>query len=337
MSTYKGIAQANEAIVAAGRYIAPNGEVVELGEAVASSCAGTVSYPPQDLDRLLESRDEAAPGRSATRIEVTDESSMSAARRLNDEGASASATASAAAARIAVLNFASARNAGGGYLGGARAQEEDLCRVSALYTTLRQAPDYYAEHRASKDPLYSHRVVYSPDVPVYRDVRYRLLEEPYQVAFLTSPAPNAGVVARRGSVEMAALPELLTERAARVLAAAAHHGRRSLVLGAWGCGVFRNDPTQVATAFRRNLAAGGRFAGVFDHIVFAVFDKSAGPTWRRSAASSARRGRERPSDSLFVHPLSVSRKVGEFPRSGRKSTRSSVTLTFTPHTTGTRK
>jgi hypothetical protein len=67
-----------------------------------------------------------------TRIEVTGESSMNAARRLYVEGAD----------RIAVLNFASARNAGGGYLHGARAQEEDLCRVSALYTTLRQAPDF---------------------------------------------------------------------------------------------------------------------------------------------------------------------------------------------------
>src|SRR6202012_1418760 len=107
-------------------------------------------------------------------------------RRLRDEGAD----------RIAALNFASARNAGGGYLGGARAQEEDLCRVSALYTTLREAPDYYAAHRASKDPAYSHRVVYSPEVPVYRDARYGLLEEPYRVSFLTSPAPNTGVIAR---------------------------------------------------------------------------------------------------------------------------------------------
>lgn len=266
MSTYKGVAVANEAIVADGRYIAPSGTAVEIGDAVAAACAGTVSYAPGDLDRLL---DGAAPGRAATRIEVTGESSMSAARRLTDEGAEAGP------AGIAVLNFASARNAGGGYLGGARAQEEDLCRVSALYTTLRQAPDYYAEHRASKDPLYSHRVVYSPDVPVYRDVRYRLLEEPYRVAFLTSPAPNAGVVARRSPADLAVLPDLLAERAARVLAVAAHHGCRSLVLGAWGCGVFRNDPTQVAAAFQRNLAIGGRFAGAFGRIVFAVLDKSA--------------------------------------------------------------
>src|ERR1700761_3983109 len=157
MSTYKGIADANETIIANGSYAAPSGTRVELGDAVDAACAGTVSYAPDDLDQLLS---QAASGACATRIEVTGESSIGAARRLRDEGAD----------RIAVLNFASARNAGGGYLGGARAQEEDLCRVSALYTTLRQAPDYYAAHRASPDPAYSHRVIYSPDVPVYRDV-----------------------------------------------------------------------------------------------------------------------------------------------------------------------
>lgn len=261
--SYKDIADANEKIVAGGGYTAPSGASVRIGDAVAAACAGTVSYSPDELDRLL---DGAAPGAAATRIEVTGESSMTAARRLHDEGAR----------DVAVLNFASARNAGGGYLGGARAQEEDLCRVSALYTTLQQAPDYYAAHRASKDPAYSHRVIYSPDVPVYRDERYQLLEAPYHVAFLTSPAPNAGVIAQDRPADAAGLPDLLTARAARVLAVAARHERRSLVLGAWGCGVFRNDPVQVAAAFKQHLTGGGRFAGEFERIVFAVLDNSAG-------------------------------------------------------------
>lgn len=269
MGTYKGIAEANEAIVADGWYAAPSGKAVPIADAVAAACTGTVAYTPDDLDRLLA---DVAPGTAATRFEVTGESSISAARRLYDENAAAAGSAEA----IAVLNFASARNPGGGYLGGARAQEEDLCRVSALYTTLLQAPDHYAAHRASKDPAYSHRVIYSPEVPVYRDVRYRLLEAPYPLAFLTSPAPNAGVIARDRPSEAAALPDLLAARAARVLAVAAHHDRRTLVLGAWGCGVFRNDPAHVAAAFQRNLSTGGPFAGVFDRVVFAVLDKASG-------------------------------------------------------------
>ena len=263
MGVYRGIAEANERIVAEGRYAAPDGTVVLIAAAVAAARAGTISYRPDDLDRLLIS---VVPGESESRIEVTGESSMSAARRLHEEGAG----------RIAVLNFASARNAGGGYLRGARAQEEDLCRVSALYTTLRETPDFYAAHRESRDPAYSHRVIYSPDVPVYRDPRYQLLDEPYQVSFLTSAAPNAGVIARDRPAYVPALPELLAERAARVLAVAARHRCRSLVLGAWGCGVFRNDPVQVADAFRRKLLGDAEFAGVFERVVFAVMDRSDG-------------------------------------------------------------
>lgn len=269
MNAYQGIADANESIVASGRYTALSGAVVQIGDLVSAACAGTVSYPPDALDRLLrdiETEPWAETAASAPRLEVTDESSMAAAHRLEVEGA----------ASIAVLNFASARNAGGGYLNGARAQEEDLCRVSALYTTLLQAPDYYAAHRASRDAAYSHRVIYSPDVPVFRDTEYRLLETPYQVAFLTSPAPNAGVIAGTDPAGLAAVPDLLAARAARVLAVAAHHRRRSLVLGAWGCGVFRNDPAQVAAAFRRNLTGDGRFADAFERIVFAVLDKAPG-------------------------------------------------------------
>ncbi|WP_346742766.1 TIGR02452 family protein [Spongiactinospora sp. TRM90649] len=67
----------------------------------------------------------------------------------------------------------------------------------------------------------------------------------------------------------------LRERAGRVLAVAAHHGARRLVLGAWGCGVFRNDPREVAEAFHGHLTGGGGFGGGFERVVFAVWDRSA--------------------------------------------------------------
>lgn len=259
---FKEIAAANEAIISAGCYACPAGRTVRLGARVAAACSGTVSYGTAALDDLLAA---AGPGDAATVIEVTGESSMSAARRLLDDGA----------AEVTVLNFASARRPGGGYLGGARAQEEDLCRVSALYSTLLRAPDFYAAHRADPDPAYSHRVIYSPGVPVYRDDGYRLLDEPYQVSFLTCAAPNAGAIARSRPGDTAGIPRILAARAARILAVAARHRGRALVLGAWGCGVFRNDPAQVAEAFRANVSR-GRFAGVFDHITFAVLDHAPG-------------------------------------------------------------
>ena len=81
---------------------------------------------------------------------------------------------------------------------------------------------------------------------------------------------------------------MLAERAERVLAVAAHHGARRLVLGAWGCGVFRNDPHQVAEAFHRHLTGDGRFAAVFDRVVFAVWDRTENSVNR--AAFAARFG-----------------------------------------------
>lgn len=263
MTSFKEIATANEAIISAGYYAGPAGRTVRLADLVAAACRGTVSYSTAALDDLLTA---AEPGDAATVIEVTGESSMSAARRLLDDGA----------ASVTVLNFASARKPGGGYLGGARAQEEDLCRVSALYTTLLRAPDFYAAHRADPDPVYSHRVIYSPGVPVYRDHDYRLLAVPYQASFLTCAAPNAGAIARDRPADGSGIPPILAARAARVLAVAARHRTPALVLGAWGCGVFRNDPVQVAAAFRGSLTRDGRFAGVFDHITFAVLDRAPG-------------------------------------------------------------
>ena len=87
-------------------------------------------------------------GYNATTLEV--------ARGLADEGH-----------RVAALNFASARNPGGGFLTGARAQEESLARASGLYAMLLDDP-MYDHHRSRKDPLYTAWVIYSPDVPVFR-------------------------------------------------------------------------------------------------------------------------------------------------------------------------
>jgi uncharacterized protein (TIGR02452 family) len=264
MGKYHSIALDNEAIVEAGFYTCAETRV-DIADAVEESCRGVRSYTPSDTKRL--EREQAY--RSAehdTAFEVTPETSTQAAERLiRGEGESA----------VGVLNFASARNPGGGYLRGARAQEEDLCRCSALYTTLLQAPDYYDAHRTDRDTRYSHRVIYSPDVPAYRDNKSRLLPEPYQVSFLTSPAPNAGALRRSDPGALAGIRDLIVERAARVLAVALHHGVRVIVLGAWGCGVFANDPENVAGVFAFHLGAGGAFAGRFERVVFAVYDTSA--------------------------------------------------------------
>jgi uncharacterized protein (TIGR02452 family) len=235
-----------------------DGRDVTIAPSVEAALAGTRMYGPGPVDAPVDTD-------RTTAVEVTAESSLEAARRLTAAGRGA----------VAVLNFASARNPGGGYLNGAQAQEEALCRASALYVTLLRAPEFYAHHRADRDPFYSDRVIHSPGVPVFRDDRGRLLGAPYTVGFLTSPAPNAGVIARSTPERARLIPAALAARAERVLETAAEGGYRRLVLGAWGCGVFRNDPAVVAESFRELLTGGGRFAGHFDEAVFAVLDRTA--------------------------------------------------------------
>ncbi|MEV1067798.1 TIGR02452 family protein [Streptomyces sp. NPDC050263] len=266
----RGIARETEEIVAAGRYRASDGREVSLTAAIEAARAGTRMRGPGPVEvpknPPADTRDTLAEPAAEPVVEVTGESSLEAARRL----------AELADAPVAVLNFASARNPGGGYLNGAQAQEEALCRASALYTCLLQARDFYDHHRAHRDPFYTDRVIHSPAVPVFRDDRGRLLAEPFAAGFLTAAAPNAGVVLRTAPERASELPRALAVRAERVLETAAAHGYRRLVLGAWGCGVFRNDPAQVAEAFRALLGPDGRFGSTFDHVVFGVLDRTPG-------------------------------------------------------------
>ncbi|WP_326625423.1 MULTISPECIES: TIGR02452 family protein [unclassified Streptomyces] len=254
----RAIATETESIVEAGLYRTPEGREISIERTLAAALSGTRLYGPDPVPVAALDTDRTAV------IEVTGESSLQAARRMTGEGPG----------RIAVLNYASARNPGGGYLNGAQAQEEALCRGSALYATLLRAPDYYARHRAERSAFYTDRVIHSPGVPVFRDDRGRLLDTPYTVGFLTSPAPNAGVIRSRTPQDAHRIPAALASRAERVLEVAAVRGYRRLVLGAWGCGVFMNDPAQVAGVFRALLADGGRFAGHFEQIVFGILDRS---------------------------------------------------------------
>ncbi|MGW6710525.1 TIGR02452 family protein [Streptomyces sp. NPDC054956] len=258
-SRLREIARENAEIVASGGYRTRSGRQVALAAAVAEAKAGTRIYGP---NQVIPDETVLIKG-GGTAVEVTGESSTEAARRL--------AADHPGTAVVAVLNFASARNPGGGYVRGAKAQEEALCRASALYETLLEAPEYYAVHRAEVSTFYTDRVIHSPAVPVFRDDRGDLLDTPFRAGFLTSPAPNAGTIRRQEPDREAEIPAALVRRAELVLEVAALHGYRDLVLGAWGCGVFQNDPAQVAEAFRGLLT--GRFAGVFERVVFGILDR----------------------------------------------------------------
>lgn len=239
------------AVCRAGRYTAPDGTPVELAPAIARAREGTRSFPPEAaIPRPVA-------GGAPARIVVRNESTLAAARRLHRAGLDPVA-----------LNFASARSPGGGFLRGARAQEESLCRASALYECL-EGQEMYARHAALRDPLYTSWLLYSPAVPVFRGDEGALLAEPWPCAFITAPAPNGKALApqRRGELDAA-----IGERVDRVLAAAALGGHRGVVLGAWGCGAFGCDPDVVAGRFADALA--GPYRGAFVEVVFAILDTS---------------------------------------------------------------
>jgi uncharacterized protein (TIGR02452 family) len=268
------IAGETVAILERGWYDHPSGRVT-IADELARAVAGTRLWTPEDAAAALGQLTLGAPA-TATRVEVTNEASLAAARRLGGP--------------VGCLNFASAKNPGGGFLGGAEAQEESLARSSGLYHCLLGVPGFYSFHRSQRDPLYSDHAIFSPEVPVFRDERGALLARPYPVSFVTAAAPNAGALAP-GYPGAALLPEVLAARTARVLAVFWASGLRRLVLGAWGCGVFRNPPAFVAAAFAAQLGPSGAFGSRFEHVTFAVLDRAPGtPTLRAFADALDPRG-----------------------------------------------
>ena len=257
------LAKQTVTIIERGSYTAPSGRDVDLAESVRACLAGTRFWTPEELEVLRIRQPGRPTGNHAATLEVANETTLAGVTRLLAGGAGP----------VAALNFASAKNPGGGFLNGSHAQEESLARSSALYASQLTAWEFYESHRRSPSLLYSDAIVVSPDCPVLRDDDGALLEMPYPVTFLTSAAPNAGAAADTRPHELPLIPETLRRRSEYVLALAASQGCRRLVLGAWGCGVFRNDPEVVAAAFAGHLVRGA-WAGQSDRVVFSVLDSS---------------------------------------------------------------
>jgi uncharacterized protein (TIGR02452 family) len=263
-SARAAVAQQTVEIVKQGRYDLADGRTVDLAPLVDSCLSATRLYLPEELEQTRQSVLAAMPDGAEAIIEVCNESTLSGIFRLLTE----------TGGPVAALNFASAKNPGGGFLNGSQAQEESLARSSALYASLLRAPEYYERHRASKSCLYSDAMIVSPDCPIFRGDDGNLLEKPVVVTFITSAAPNAGAIAANMPEELPLIQRNLRRRSEYVLALAAAHGCRVLILGAWGCGVFRNDPAIVADAFAGHIGKGAPWSRRFGRIVFSVLDAS---------------------------------------------------------------
>ncbi len=234
-----------------GRYTAPSGRTVDLRDQVEKARRGTVSHPAD------EAFSEYQPGNFSTEIEVVNETTLSAGKRLLEAGL-----------HPAALNFASPTHPGGGFLEGARAQEEYLARSTGLYECIRSNPMYDLNTR-HYSAFASDHIIYSPEVPVFRDDAGALLEEPWSIGILTAPAVQAKKVALG---ERQKIGPVMWNRMLKVLAAGLAHGHDSLVLGAWGCGAFGNRGDEVARMFARALNQ--NFKGAFQRVAFAIVDWS---------------------------------------------------------------
>ena len=232
-----------------GYYLTDQGKV-DWSEAVRAACKSKLSIAPETEfpTRKTSLFAEAI-------VQVTNETTLGASRRLVDRGK-----------RPLALNFANGTETGGGFLRGATAQEETLCRSSALFATLVDDPmyDFHRQHElwaASSD-----WAILSPDVPVFRDDQGMELDAPWLLSFITCAAPYAPGVGQPQAGDM------LQKRIGRVLSIAQAYGYEDLVLGAWGCGAFKNDARRTARDFRSALE--GEFAGAFQEVVFAITDWS---------------------------------------------------------------
>lgn len=200
-------------------------------------------------------------------IELTYESTISACQRaVNTLGIP----------ETAALIFASARNVCGGFLKGSQAQEEACSYKSSLYISLSSevCKPYYDYHNTNINAMYSDRIIYTPNNVVFRDNENQFLDQPYKVNFIVSPAVNLGAVQHNQPNEIPNVPKAMIDRIRKIIQIAIINHNRCIILGAYGCGVFHNDPHDVARYFKQILNEEG-YAGYFERIIYSVIGPNA--------------------------------------------------------------
>ena len=247
-------------IVGRGSYVADDGRAVSL---------------PDPADMMKNSRlyravepAEAPELPEKTVVEVRDSDSLLAGEKLVAEGY-----------RPAVLNFANRYTAGGGVRRGSGAQEENIFRRSDLARSLYQfhpdGIDYAIPQREERYPMdCTTGGAYSPDVTVFRGAEtdgYPLLPQPYRLGIVTVAALNRPELKDQYRIADH-LVETVMEKMRTIFRIALKHGHDAFVLGAWGCGAFKNPPQHIAKLFHRVMEE-DEFRNRFRKIVFAVVDR----------------------------------------------------------------
>ena len=196
-------------------------------------------------------------------ILVSHKRTFEAAKPYADEGKS-----------VCVLNFANAFNPGGGVVLGANAQEESLCRTSTLYPAIsddKMMTEYYHPHRHNCTPLSNGDLIYTPNVTVFKtDTSMPTIlpqEQWYDVNVITCAAPDL----RSDFISDQELEQLHQKRAKRIIETSISYNNDVLILGAFGCGAFRNNP-QIVSLVYKNVVQ--NYLNAFDTIEFAIYSKT---------------------------------------------------------------
>jgi uncharacterized protein (TIGR02452 family) len=157
----------------AGRYRLPDGSQINLGKDVEFCMDNSLLYSEESLqntNKLILTVDKTDPTSSTTATASSSYTNIEV-RHCTTLQAAQSLVAEMGEDHVGVLNFASAKNPGGGFLRGANAQEESIVRSSSLYSVLTQTrflTGYYNYNRAGRSGIYSHRIIYSPRVTIFK-------------------------------------------------------------------------------------------------------------------------------------------------------------------------
>ena len=190
--------------------------------------------------------------------------------------------------KIAVHNFASASNPGGGVVHGAIAQEEWLCRCSGLYFILNtqiKRKGFYEPHKRAHNPIHNDDIIYTPEVTVFKSdtASPTLLDEKdwYDVDVITCAAPNLrenpgnkynqGDGNKRVKLSDKELLQIHEKRLKRILDVAVSKGDEVIILGAFGCGAFMNK-TEIVALAAKNVVK--EYLKAFKVVEFAVYCSS---------------------------------------------------------------
>ncbi|MBG9693141.1 hypothetical protein ABD91_20585 [Lysinibacillus sphaericus] len=158
--------------------------------------------------------------------------------------------------RVAVLDFASDSNPCGGFLNGYSAQEESLAYASNLYPALKQVKyqQFYKVHRSLTEKISPNKIAVSPEIVFFKNDQHKYLKKPICAEVIVAAAVNQNSWRNKFSpLPYHVVYQQMKLKIESILGIAAFTEKDALILGAFGCGEYGNDPSMVAEIMKNAL------------------------------------------------------------------------------------